>query len=229
MRKENENIKDNTVIPEACSRESSLSVSFIKEEKQAYCMREAENPQTLRAARLSGMTSDLMGFTLIELLVVVLVIGILAAVALPQYEKAVEKTRAAEGISLLESLGRAEQIYKLSEGQFTNDSSNLDIEIPLTTKNFTVSITSGVGASPFTALATGGKYTLHLSVADDGTEETWCAGNERLCKAIGGICTGGKKGWCYYAEETPEEPSSGGGFNPVPVDPGPGHSGGSER
>jgi len=55
------------------------------------------------------------GFTLIELLVVVLIIGILSAVALPQYTKAVEKSRIAEAVLTLSSLQKAADRFALAQ------------------------------------------------------------------------------------------------------------------
>ncbi len=56
------------------------------------------------------------GFTLIELLVVVLIIGILASVALPQYTKAVEKSRAANAFQIIKSINEAERLANLEKG-----------------------------------------------------------------------------------------------------------------
>ncbi len=70
------------------------------------------------------------GFTLIELLVVVLIIGILAAVALPQYTKAVEKSRVAEAKVITRALLNAEIAYGLANGETTEVLSDLDITIP---------------------------------------------------------------------------------------------------
>ena len=84
------------------------------------------------------------GFTLIELLVVVLIIGILASVALPQYQKSVKKARFAEFISTATSISKAVDVWLLENGGYpenniyfsnTNTSqehSSLNWELPFT-------------------------------------------------------------------------------------------------
>ena len=78
------------------------------------------------------------GFTLIELLVVVLIIGILAAVAVPQYQKAVEKSRISEARLVLKNLQNAWALCTLQYGVDSEECgyreeglfSRLDIEVP---------------------------------------------------------------------------------------------------
>ncbi len=70
------------------------------------------------------------GFTLIELLVVVLIIGILAAIALPQYQKAVLRSRFAALKPLAKAVKNAQEIYYNEHGQYAAQLSTLDIQAP---------------------------------------------------------------------------------------------------
>jgi len=74
------------------------------------------------------------GFTLIELLVVVLIIGILASVALPQYTKAVWKSRAAELRSVTRALATGQEAYFLANGTYPKHFDELDIDVNLPNK-----------------------------------------------------------------------------------------------
>ena len=69
-------------------------------------------------------------FTLIELLVVVLIIGILAAVALPQYKVAVAKSRVGTILPLMADLIQAEEVHYLQNQTYTTDLRLLDIDVP---------------------------------------------------------------------------------------------------
>ncbi|MBI2787926.1 MAG: prepilin-type N-terminal cleavage/methylation domain-containing protein [Elusimicrobia bacterium] len=70
------------------------------------------------------------GFTLIELLVVVLIIGILAAIAVPQYFKVVEKGRFSEATSCFSTLKGAQERYYLKNNTYTGSAADLDVTCP---------------------------------------------------------------------------------------------------
>jgi prepilin-type N-terminal cleavage/methylation domain-containing protein len=70
------------------------------------------------------------GFTLIELLVVVLIIGILAAIALPQYNKAAERARISEAVINLKAIAEANRMYFLATGSYAENISDIDITLP---------------------------------------------------------------------------------------------------
>ncbi len=145
------------------------------------------------------------GFTLIELLVVVLIIGILAAVAVPQYQKAVKKSKYIQMQTICKSLADAQEIYYLANGDYATSIDDLDVSI-------STSSVEGGGTGYFK-----GGYYARLSTSDDhniicgyddlstgqagprffityqhykGTKyepnSRYCYGDTDLCKALGG-------------------------------------------
>ena len=74
-----------------------------------------------------GMTHYVKGFTLIELLVVVLIIGVLTAIAVPQYQKAVLKSRFSSLMPTTQAIRDGNEMYYMTNGRYADAVSKLDV------------------------------------------------------------------------------------------------------
>ena len=85
------------------------------------------------------------GFTLIELLVVVLIIGILAAVALPQYQKAVWKARTTQLITSVRALAGAQDRFYMATGTGATSFDDLDTDVTTDLPTDVTALANSVG------------------------------------------------------------------------------------
>lgn len=88
------------------------------------------------------------GFTLIELLVVIIIIGILAAIALPSLLSQVNKGKQAEAKQNVGSLNRSQQAYFLENGQFATDVPSIGVGIKTQTVNYFYTVNTTGATDP---------------------------------------------------------------------------------
>ena len=155
------------------------------------------------------------GFTLIELLILVLIAGILAAIAIPSYQRAVGQARFSRLKNYTHSLATASRMYQMENGSFPSQPDELAIPFSYsssdaTTPYWSISLNSGEDCIVWTNnenkiacfVTIAGKKIAHYVWTDDGHERC-LAFSTNPNDLVNEICAVGSitgTGSCYNAE-----------------------------
>jgi len=167
--------------------------------------------------------SSSKGFTLLELLVVVLIIGILASIALPQYQMAVTKAKVASILPIMRRWKDALQEYKLQHGDYGNediqpDSDSLGVNWPSDWNDGDCGDNLNCHNDYWNCFANeerqgaiycdhNSEFYIYMYQPDDEvyedlrgmvTCETWSTEGIKICKALGGKLMDGGDDWGQY-------------------------------
>lgn len=147
------------------------------------------------------------GFTLIELLVVVLIIGILAAVAVPQYQKAVMKAHATEAMTIQSSFMKAIDLYRMENGVLPEgrdnevlDQLDITLNIPAKFKSISVWCVDNYCSFDLARDYVNDDWKLHVNTKQDGwtkicyyRDDSGNGKGEKFCQGF--VPFGYKLGW----------------------------------
>ena len=124
---------------------------------------------------LSKLQRNQKGFTLIELMIVVVIIGILAALAVPRFMRATTKSKQSEAKTVLKQIYVLERAYFQENDTYVAAANTAALaaalsgfEVPSGSPRYTYSVAAGAGGitTSFTATATG-------NIDDDATNDVW--------------------------------------------------------
>ncbi len=181
-----------------------------------------------------------VGFTLIEVLVVVLIIAVLAAVAVPQYQKAVLKSRFSALMPIASAVANGQEIYYMEKGNYSSDITKLDIKAPSGGTNANIEVSDGTDERFEYVLATkddlpGLAYVIYQKRSPQFPDTVMCEANDELNSKATWLCKEALKGteensgsllgtgWTAYiikgteGSGTFEEPSKCTGTAPGPI------------
>ncbi|MCX5715788.1 MAG: prepilin-type N-terminal cleavage/methylation domain-containing protein [Candidatus Omnitrophica bacterium] len=116
-------------------------------------------------------------FTLIELMIVIIIVGILASIAIPNFSKMVEKAKAEQAATYLRVIRTGEKIYWSNNSTYIACADTAEIKTNIgaevTPENYTFSVASGTGSgqnitNSFTATATRRSDSSTITLDQDG-------------------------------------------------------------